>query len=207
MAIRFFKSYLLLAVCLGLYGCSAGHRNEDAASIRHHRSFTDADVLAAYLHEGSGAGVLVGAYRGGPEPGYPENAIATFENALRYGPVLIETDVRMSRDSVLFLLHDETLDRTTTGTGRASDHTYTELRTLSLEDNTGAATPYRIPSLEEALAQLGEHSVRAILGTFGELDRRARREGFQVYCPLIAAGVDVIATDAIPEAVRAVERC
>ena len=118
----------------------------------HYRAFADADALAAYLRAGSEAGPLVSAHRGGPQPAYPENALATFEHALRYAPVLIECDVRMSRDSVLVLMHDATLERTTTGEGDVAARPFAELRALLLEDVRGVVTPFRIPSLGEALA-------------------------------------------------------
>ena len=51
----------------------------------------------------------------------PENTIASADSALKYGAEWIEVDVRKSKDSVLFNLHDETLDRTTNGSGRLAD--------------------------------------------------------------------------------------
>lgn len=121
-------------------------------SARHYRDFATAADVAAYLAPGSPAGTLVSAHRGGPEPGFPENAIATFERALTYAPVMPEVDVRMTSDSTLVLLHDDDLDRTTTGEGALQARTLAEIRMLLLEDETGAATPYSIPTLAEALA-------------------------------------------------------
>ena len=51
----------------------------------------------------------------------PENTVASADSALKYGATWVEVDVRPSRDGVLFNLHDETLDRTTNGTGRLVD--------------------------------------------------------------------------------------
>ncbi len=94
---------------------------------------------------------LVSAHRGGARPGFPENCIATFENTLRHTPAILEVDPRYTRDSVIVLMHDATLDRTTNGTGKVADHTWEELQKLRLKDTEGNLTPYRIPSLEEAL--------------------------------------------------------
>src|SRR5690606_2801152 len=94
---------------------------------------------------------LVSAHRGGPTEGFPENAIETFENSYRQQPVIIECDVRLTKDSVLVLIHDETLERTTTGSGKVADFTWTELRKLRLKDPSGQVTAYRIPSLDQAL--------------------------------------------------------
>ncbi|MEQ8411510.1 MAG: glycerophosphodiester phosphodiesterase family protein [Erythrobacter sp.] len=94
---------------------------------------------------------LVSAHRGGPSPGLPENAIATMDAVLTAIPAVMEVDVAQSADGVLFLLHDDTLDRTTTGEGRAADRDWAELAALRLTDNAGWVTPYRIPTLAEAL--------------------------------------------------------
>ena len=94
---------------------------------------------------------LVSAHRGGPEPGYPENALETFRRTVAAGPILIETDVRRTRDGELVLLHDATLDRTTTGKGRLADHPWSEVARLRLRDSSGAPTPFAPPRLRDAL--------------------------------------------------------
>ncbi|WP_439633082.1 glycerophosphodiester phosphodiesterase family protein [Glycocaulis sp.] len=95
---------------------------------------------------------LVSAHRGGVEPGYPEHAIETFANTLSGGPMLLEMDVRRTADGVLVMMHDESLDRTTNGTGNISELTFAELSAFQLVDNEGELTPYRIPSLSEVLS-------------------------------------------------------
>lgn len=95
---------------------------------------------------------LVSAHRGGVEPGYPEHAIETFANTLSGGPMLLEMDVRRTADGVLVMMHDESLERTTNGTGNISDFTFAELTAFQLVDNEGELTPYRIPSLSEVLS-------------------------------------------------------
>lgn len=95
---------------------------------------------------------LISAHRGGPTPGLPENAIPTMEALLAAAPAIMEIDVARSRDGVHFLLHDRTLDRTTTGTGRATEADWDTIRALLLKDEAGWVTPYRVPSLEETLA-------------------------------------------------------
>ncbi|MCB0572730.1 MAG: glycerophosphodiester phosphodiesterase family protein [Phaeodactylibacter sp.] len=95
---------------------------------------------------------MISAHRGGRFiPGYPENALETFGLTLRQAPAMIECDISMSRDSVLFLLHDNTLDRTTNGHGRADSTDWATIQGLYLYDDFGHATPYRIPRLEDAL--------------------------------------------------------
>ncbi|NNF56745.1 MAG: glycerophosphodiester phosphodiesterase family protein [Rhodothermaceae bacterium] len=118
----------------------------------HYRAFADADALAAYLRWTPGAPTLLSAHRGGPRPGLPENALATFEHTLNFAPALIECDVRRAADGTLVLLHDDTLDRTTTGSGPLTTRTLADLRRLRLLDLEGQVTPFRIPTLAEALA-------------------------------------------------------
>lgn len=94
---------------------------------------------------------LVSAHRGGARPGFPENCIETFENTLKHIPAILEVDPRYTKDSVIVLMHDATLERTTNGQGKVSDYTLEELKKFRLEDTEGQLTPYRIPTLDEAL--------------------------------------------------------
>lgn len=94
---------------------------------------------------------IVSGHRGGMVKGFPENSLATFENTLKHTPAFFETDPRLTKDSVIVLLHDATLDRTTTGTGKLSDYTWDELKKLRLKDTEGNVTEHRIPTLDEAI--------------------------------------------------------
>ncbi len=94
---------------------------------------------------------FVSAHRGGPRPGYPENCLATFENTLRHTWAILEIDPRYTKDSAIVLMHDPTLERTSTGTGKVSDFTLAELRKFRLKDTEGQVTEYTIPTLGEAL--------------------------------------------------------
>jgi len=286
-----YLSWLLF--CVILTGCS-----HHAAEKKYYVSFDTGDELRDYLAWTDDRVALISVHRGGPEPGYPENCIATFENALNYAPCLIECDVRISQDSVLVMIHDKTLDRTCTGTGPVADHTLAELKELQLKHNDGATTAYVIPTLSEVLrwakgraivevdvkrpvipeaivATIQEHQavaytvvitydtpkamryheldpelmisasardmegarrpfasgidpanllafvgvyeppeslyallhtkeVRAILGTMGNLDRKAERRGSKVYGELIQNGADILATDRVAPVAKAV---
>ncbi|MEM9996179.1 MAG: glycerophosphodiester phosphodiesterase family protein [Bacteroidota bacterium] len=159
---RFGHIVLLIALLAGAAGCYLQPRPLQpppppptaalTAPPTHLRAFDSADALAAYLRWTPDAAPMVSAHRGSPAPGYPENSIATFERALAYAPALLETDVRLTADSVLVLLHDETLDRTTTGTGLLSETPAAALRDLRLRDVVERPTPHPIPTLAEALA-------------------------------------------------------
>ncbi|MDN3205831.1 glycerophosphodiester phosphodiesterase family protein [Algoriphagus sediminis] len=94
---------------------------------------------------------LVSAHRGGAYPGFPENAIETFEHVLKYTPAIIELDVAMTKDSVLILMHDDDLERTTNGQGKVDEVDFAYIQTLQLEDNDGKLTNFKVPTLAEAL--------------------------------------------------------
>ena len=94
---------------------------------------------------------LISGHRGGIVKGYPENSLEALEHTLQSTPAFFEIDPRLTKDSVIVLVHDATLDRTTNGTGKVIDYTWEELRELKLVDHLGNLTPYRIPTLEEAI--------------------------------------------------------
>lgn len=94
---------------------------------------------------------LVSAHRGGPQIGFPENCIATFENTIRHTYAMLEIDPRYTKDGTIVIHHDPTLDRTTTGKGQLTDFTLAELKQLRLKDTAGNATDFQIPTLDEAL--------------------------------------------------------
>ncbi len=94
---------------------------------------------------------IVSAHRGGPLSGYPENCIETFEYTVRRSCSILECDIRKTKDGKLILMHDHTLDRTTSGQGKTEDFTLEEIKKLYLKDPSGKQTGYRVPTLEEAL--------------------------------------------------------
>ena len=88
------------------------------------------------------------AHRGAS--GYePENTLRSVRRALEMGVDAVEIDVRLSRDGVPVVIHDETVDRTTNGRGRVGDMTLEELRRLD------AGAGERIPLLEEVVDVAG----------------------------------------------------
>jgi glycerophosphoryl diester phosphodiesterase len=139
---------LRVLLCGGIFivaGWGAGLPEPKVPIRNPHASMAE---LFTCLH---GKTTLVSAHRGGPVPGYPESAIETFANTLAKEPALLETDVRTSSDGVLMVMHDDTLDRTTTGHGKVSETPWAKMATLHLKDNDGAVTPFRIPTLADIL--------------------------------------------------------
>lgn len=82
----------------------------------------------------------------------PENSLQAFKNCIEMGVDMVELDLKMTKDSVLILIHDWTLDRTTTAKGSPSDYTLAELRqNHKLKSGHDTKTRHDIPTLEEAL--------------------------------------------------------
>src|SRR5581483_5940914 len=61
---------------------------------------------------------------------YPENTFEAYRKAIELGAEMIECDVNMTRDGVLVMMHDYTLDRTTNGTGRVNQATWDDIQSL-----------------------------------------------------------------------------
>lgn len=81
----------------------------------------------------------------------PENSLAAIENSIRLGADVVELDVQKTKDGQLILMHDKTLDRTTTGKGKVAEWTLDSIRTLRLKNGAALRTKHRVPTLEEAL--------------------------------------------------------
>jgi glycerophosphoryl diester phosphodiesterase len=101
---------------------------------------------------GSGGGELrVGAHRGAMCHA-PENTVAAFQIAIKQGVYRIECDVRQTSDGVLVLMHDDTVDRTTDGTGPLRQMTLSEVKGLRAITGAGGGHGSEpVPTLEEAL--------------------------------------------------------
>jgi glycerophosphoryl diester phosphodiesterase len=120
------------------------------------------------LHAEDGTTMLVIGHRGAA--GYaPEHTLASYDLALRMGVDYLEQDLQMTRDGVLVVLHDETLERTTGGAcrGRVIDRTLAELRGCDVGGWFNAAYPTRarpefegqvIPTLDEILRTYADRS-------------------------------------------------
>src|SRR5262245_57261008 len=105
---------------------------------------------------------LIAAHRGGALL-WPENSLLAFESAIGLGADYVEFDVHLSRDGEVVVIHDPTLDRTTTGTGPVRERTLAELRTLRLKDRAGARTKEPIPTLDEVAAVAAASRRRMLL--------------------------------------------
>lgn len=98
---------------------------------------------------------LIFAHRG-VNHAVPENTLSAFRRAVDVGADGVELDVHLTRDGVPVVIHDETVDATTDGTGRVTEMTLSEVKALdagAYVDPAFAGT--RVPTLEEVLAEIG----------------------------------------------------
>ena len=124
-----------------------------------------AGVIATMIGEGEAqhpSVPLLAAHRGGSLL-WPENSLLAFRNAVALGADFIEFDVHLSRDGEVMVIHDATLDRTTTGSGPVKDRTVAELKAFRLKDRSGAVTQEAIPTLDEVVAVAAQGRRRMLL--------------------------------------------
>lgn len=91
---------------------------------------------------------LIFGHRGSPSV-VPENTMQSFKQAFKEGADGIELDVRLTNDKKIIVIHDETVDRTTNGTGLVKELTFKEINRLTIDKKL------RIPSLEEVVKFFG----------------------------------------------------
>jgi glycerophosphoryl diester phosphodiesterase len=113
--------------------------------------------------EWPGRDIVVVAHRG-LAPGYPENTLPAFRHALELGVGFIELDLRMTKDGIPVVIHDDTVDRTTDGQGEVGTFTLAEIKKL---DAGSLASPRfageRIPTLKETLELVTSLGGKALL--------------------------------------------
>jgi glycerophosphoryl diester phosphodiesterase len=134
---------LITLLFLLIAGCGPKDGEENYQKFK---KFKDTQDHFAYKTDST---ILISGHRGGREAGFPENSIEGFQQVLSKSTAFFEIDPRLTKDSVIVLMHDETLDRTTNGTGKVSDYTWDELQAFRLLDFEGNITTAMIPKLEE----------------------------------------------------------
>lgn len=117
----------------------------------HFLNFKNTAELQNYFSYKADGRILISGHRGGRENNFPENSIEVMQEVLNHLPAFFEIDPRLTKDSIVVLMHDATIDRTTTGKGELSDFTWEELQAFRLKDSEGNPTPYKIPTLEEVI--------------------------------------------------------
>jgi len=107
-------------------------------------------LTAAATSMAGGPATLVAAHRGGAAL-WPENSLLAFRESLALGVDALELDLHMTADGEIVVLHDPTLERTTTARGRVRDLKLAELAGVRLKTRDGAVTDERIPTFAQVL--------------------------------------------------------
>jgi len=92
------------------------------------------------------------AHWGGPAYA-PENTLAAFRNAINQSADWLEMDIQRTQDGALVVIHDETVDRTTDGTGHVADLTFKEIRALD------AGNREQVPTFDEVITLANEAGI------------------------------------------------
>ena len=81
----------------------------------------------------------------------PENSLQAIQNCIDMGVDMVEIDLKKTKDGHLILMHDKTIDRTTTGKGKPEEYTLAELEGMRLRGGAGHKTRHKISTFEEVM--------------------------------------------------------
>ena len=111
---------------------------------------TRTDKLLKNLHDNKSKYIFVIAHRGDWRNA-PENSLQSIEKAIAMKVDMVELDIQPTKDGNFICMHDETLDRTSTGKGTIKNYTTEELKKFVLRSGNGIKTRQPIPTLKEVL--------------------------------------------------------
>ncbi len=110
--------------------------------------------------------VKITGHRGGYYFDYPESSIGLLNfiaKQFQKDTIIVEIDLRKSKDGTIYIMHDETVDRTTNGTGKLDQLEDAYLNGLFLKKENGDITRKRIPTFEEILELIKKKSINVML--------------------------------------------
>lgn len=174
--------YISLCLLLGTLLLTACQSNNDVPkSILDFNPKTNQDLL-------------ISAHRGGKGlADYPENCLETLQFLHKKGVRIFEIDIATTKDDQLVLMHDKSLERTSTGQGTVREKTLEELQQLQLKDDNGQVQAYKIPTLEAVLAWAKSANAYLTLDLKGihipSLVHAIRQQKAEANCALIAYSV------------------
>jgi glycerophosphoryl diester phosphodiesterase len=141
------RNYLLLLLVLLLFAQCDQKQNKSKTS-----STSETELQQFFKYTGDSS-IIISGHRGNwRNSSYPDNSLEGLIYVTEHVPdVFFEIDPRLTKDSVIVLMHDATLERTTDGQGKLNEYTWEELQDIRLKDSEGNITQYRIPTLEEVI--------------------------------------------------------
>ncbi|VTQ01214.1 glycerophosphodiester phosphodiesterase family protein [Sphingobacterium daejeonense] len=139
------KTYIALFTVIAIFQTASTY-----AQKLHKLNFKDVEEMYSYFKYVPGKKIISG-HRGTIEDQMPENSIPSMQKVLQNTVAIFEVDPRLTKDSIPVMVHDATLERTTTGHGKVADFTWKELQGLKLKDHKGNPTKYKINTLDEMI--------------------------------------------------------
>lgn len=139
------KTYIALFTVIAIFQTASTY-----AQKLHKLNFKDVEEMYSYFKYVPGKKIISG-HRGTIEDQMPENSILSMQKVLQNTVAIFEVDPRLTKDSIPVMVHDATLERTTTGHGKVADFTWKELQGLKLKDHKGNPTKYKINTLDEMI--------------------------------------------------------
>ncbi len=146
--------FLFLVVC---FSC----KNEKAVKAEDvlQETIQPSKLLKSFAYNSS-HNPIISVHRGGKGlKNYPENCLETLKYINDSISAIYEIDVAKTKDNILILMHDNTLERTSTGNGKVIDYTFKELQKFDLEDDFGNITSFKIPLFKDILEWARDNAV------------------------------------------------
>ena len=171
------KILLIFITILFWAGCH--NTNLAAQSKSESDKAENVDAIIKCIKDPTTKNVLVASHRADWR-NFPENSLEGMESAINMGVDILEIDLAMTSDSMLVLMHDRNVDRTTTGKGNVNTFTLDSIKGLFLKNGCGVETDYKIPTLEDALLLCKDRVVINIdkgYQYYDEVDRLLKKTG------------------------------
>jgi glycerophosphoryl diester phosphodiesterase len=134
-----------------LFGCVAVRTASAQADEINVLKFRNVQDTKDYFHYTGKDLPVISGHRGGAMQGFPENCIHTFVHTLKGTTAIFEVDPHLTKDSAMVLLHDDVLDRVTTGHGKLNAYTLAQVEKLQLKDPEGNITSFHLNTLSQAI--------------------------------------------------------
>jgi glycerophosphoryl diester phosphodiesterase len=136
----------LLTISVSL--ANAAGKQKQGSNTLHVQTVQDTQ---AFFHYHKNHATLISGHRGGNALGFPENSIPLFEHTLSLTPAIFEIDPHLTSNDKIVVMHDPTLQRTTTGQGDVRQHTDAEIKQLFMKDYKGNVTAFHPSTLDEVI--------------------------------------------------------
>tara|TARA_R110002049_G_scaffold246360_1_gene420433 strand:+ start:571 stop:1440 length:870 start_codon:yes stop_codon:yes gene_type:complete len=147
------KHFLLIFIVFACIGCKQSKEEISVVEV------TSSKLIELFKASNSNY-PNISVHRGGKGLlNYPENCLETLKYINDSIVAIYEVDVAQTKDGKLVLLHDKSIDRTTTGSGKVDELTYNELKNFNLKDDHGNETQFKIPLFSEVLTWCKKNNV------------------------------------------------